>query len=208
MVFSILTSRYSASPESSFDYDIKQIAHKPFEEYLKEKEEGELSDAFWSAALPQSLDTSVGSSPYFHVFLASQVKANDRGFLSKDVLISDLISLRGDIHHLFPKDYLKRHGLERGKYNQIANYVYMQSEINIKVGNKPPVEYFEAINQQIIGDHQLLSGISSEKALLENLKANCIPVSIRYMDINNYADFLAERRLLMAEKIREYYFSL
>jgi hypothetical protein len=208
LVFSILTSRYSASPESSFDYDIKQIAHKPFEEYLKEKEEGELSDAFWSAALPQSLDTSVGSSPYFHVFLASQVKANDRGFLSKDVLISDLISLRGDIHHLFPKDYLKRHGLERGKYNQIANYVYMQSEINIKVGNKPPVEYFEAINQQMIGDLQLLSGISSEKALLENLKANCIPVSIRYMDINNYADFLAERRLLMAEKIREYYFSL
>ena len=145
LVYTILTGRYSGSPESAFDFDIKQIALKPFDDYLKEKEDGELSDAFWNAALPQSLDTSVASSPYFHVFLASQVKANDRGFLSKDVLVSDLISLRGDIHHLFPKDYLKKNGLDRGKYNQIANYVYMQSEINIKVGNKPPKDYFEVV---------------------------------------------------------------
>jgi hypothetical protein len=115
LVYSILTGRYSGSPESVFDFDIKQISAKPFEQYLQEKEEGELSDAFWNASLPQSLDTSVASSPYFHVFLAAQVKANDRGFLSKDVLVGDLISLRGDIHHLFPKDYLKKHGIERSK---------------------------------------------------------------------------------------------
>ncbi len=62
-VYSILTGRYSGSPESFFDFDIKQIAERPFEEYLKEKEEGELSDAFWNAALPQSLDTSVVDLP-------------------------------------------------------------------------------------------------------------------------------------------------
>ena len=101
-VYSVLTGRYSGSPESLFDFDIKQISQKPFDEYLKEKEDGEMSEAFWNASLPQSLDTSVASSPYFHVFLASQVKANDKGFLSKDVTVSDLISLRGDIHHLFP----------------------------------------------------------------------------------------------------------
>jgi len=70
-VYSVLTGRYSGSPESLFDFDIKQISQKPFDEYLKEKEEGELSEAFWNASLPQSLDTSVASSPYFHVFLAS-----------------------------------------------------------------------------------------------------------------------------------------
>src|SRR5690606_33934700 len=127
-VYSILTGRYSGSPESTFDFDIKQISQKSMGEYLREKEEGELSDAFWNTSLPQSLDTSVASSPYFHVYLASQVKSNDRGFLSRDVLVSDLISLRGDIHHLFPKDYLKKNGMGRGQYNQIANYVYMQSE--------------------------------------------------------------------------------
>lgn len=208
LVYTILTGRYSGSPESAFDFDIKQIAHKPFDEYLKEKEDGELSDAFWNAALPQSLDTSVASSPYFHVFLASQVKANDRGFLSKDVLVSDLISLRGDIHHLFPKDYLKKNGLDRGKYNQIANYVYMQSEINIKVGNKPPKDYFEIITSQMADNKMQVSGISTEQELTDNLKMNCVPIEIMQMNIDDYPEFLNLRRKLMATKIKEYYFSL
>jgi hypothetical protein len=208
LVYSILTGRYSGSPESFFDFDIKQISQKPFDEYLKEKEEGELSDAFWNASLPQSLDTSVASSPYFHVFLASQVKANDRGFLSKDVLVGDLISLRGDIHHLFPKDYLKRNGLDRSKYNQIANYVYMQSEINIKVGNKPPKDYFEVITKQMLEQNQQVSGLATEQQLLDNLKMNCVPAEIMQMSIDDYNDFLTLRRKLMATKIKEYYFAL
>lgn len=208
LVYSILTGRYSGSPESTFDFDIKQISQKPFADYLKEKEDGELSDAFWNASLPQSLDTSVASSPYFHVFLASQVKANDKGFLSKDVLVSDLISLRGDIHHLFPKDYLSKHGLDRGKYNQIANYVYMQSEVNIKVGNKPPKDYFELIKSQIQDENRQVSGLSTEQDLLDNLKMNCVPTEIMDMNINDYQDFLTLRRKLMAQKIKAYYFSL
>jgi hypothetical protein len=208
LVYSILTGRYSGSPESSFDFDIKQISQKPFDEYLKEKEEGELSDAFWNASLPQSLDTSVASSPYFHVFLASQVKANDRGFLSKDVLVGDLISLRGDIHHLFPKDYLKKHGLDRSKYNQIANYVYMQSEINIKVGNKPPKDYFEIIKTQMQENNRQVSGLATEQELLENLKMNCVPSEIMEMTIENYNEFLNLRRKQMALKIKDYYFGL
>lgn len=207
-VLSILTGRYSGSPESAFDFDIKQISAKPFDQYLKEKEESELSDAFWNASLPQSLDTSVASSPYFNVYLASQVKSNDKGFLSRDVMVGDLISLRGDIHHLFPKDYLKKNGLDRGNYNQIANYVYMQSEINIKVGNKPPKEYFELLITQMQNGNQQVSGISNEEQLLENLKMNCVPVDIQNMSIDDYNDFLVLRRKLMADKIKDYYHSL
>lgn len=209
LVYSILTGRYSSgSPESVFDFDIKQISTKPFEQYLQEKEEGELSDAFWNASLPQSLDTSVASSPYFHVFLAAQVKANDRGFLSKDVLVGDLISLRGDIHHLFPKDYLKKHGLDRSKYNQIANYVYMQSEINIKVGNKPPKDYFELITTQMLENNKQVSGLSSHQELADNLEMNAVPADIMYMSIEDYNEFLVARRKLMASKIKDYYHSL
>lgn len=208
LVYSILTGRYSGSPESTFDFDIKQISQKPIEDYLKEKEEGELSQAFWTAALPRSLDTSVQSSPFFHVFLAAQVKAGDKGFLSSDILVGDLISLRGDIHHLFPRDYLKKYGLDRSQYNQIANYVYMQSEINIKVGNKPPKEYFGLIKSQIAQQNLHLSGIDSEDALAQNLKMNCVPPVLVEMGIENYAEFLALRRIQMAEKIRAYYFSL
>ncbi len=207
-VYSVLTGRYSGSPETVFDLDIRQISQKSMAEYLQEKEEGELSDAFWHASLPQSMDTSVASSPYFHVYLAAQVKANDKGFLSSDVLVGDLINLRGDIHHLFPKDYLKKHGLGRGDYNQIANYVYMQSEVNIKVGNKPPAEYFGVIREQIRGNNRTISGIGSEQDLLDNLAANCIPASIMEMRMEAYPDFLLERRKLMALKIKGYYGTL
>jgi hypothetical protein len=208
LVYSMLTGRYSGSPESVFDYDIRQIAQKSFDVYLKENENAELSDAFWQFSLPQSLDTSVASSPYFHVFLASQVKANDRGFLSKDVLVGDLISLRGDIHHLFPKDYLKKNDLGRGDYNQIANYVYMQSEINIKVGNKAPNDYFSSIMEQISSGNLHLSGINNLDDLKSNLESNCVPFEIVDMGIDSYQDFLSKRRKLMADKIKNYYFSL
>lgn len=128
--------------------------------------------------------------------------------MSKDVLVGDLISLRGDIHHLFPRDFLKKNGLDRSKYNQIANYVYMQSEINIKVGNKPPKDYFKLISKQMADDNRLVSGLSNQQELLDNLKANGVPASIIDMRIEDYSEFLVEIRKLMAQKIKEYYFSL
>ncbi|MCA0362696.1 MAG: DUF262 domain-containing protein [Bacteroidetes bacterium] len=205
LVYSILTGRYSGSPESAFDFDIKQINSKPIQEILKERETAELSEAFWAASLPQSLDSSVASSPYFHVYLAAQVKAGDKGFFSKDITVADMIQLRGDIHHLFPKDFLKKHGFDKNKYNQIANYVYMQSEINIKIGNKSPQDYFKIIREQMSLASLLITGITTEDQLLENMRMNCIPIQIESMTIDNYSDFLAERRKLMANKIKEYY---
>jgi hypothetical protein len=209
-VLSILTGRYSGSAESIFDYDIKQIAQQSFDDYLKENEEGSLSEAYWNVVLPQSLNTSASAfnSPYFQVYLASQVKANDKGFLSSDITVSDLINHRGDIHHLFPKDYLKRNGMERGKYNQIANFVFMQTEINIKLGNKAPKEYFGIIKNQIAENTLHLSGISSEEQLSKNLNQHCIPTEITQMDATQYEEFLTTRRQLMANKMKEYYFSL
>ena len=207
-VFSMLTGRYSASPESMFDFDIKQIQSRSFSEYLKEKEDADLSDAFWNASLVQSLNSSVSSSPYFNVYLASQVKANDKGFLSKDITVGDLILFRGDIHHIFPKNYLKKEGFERGKYNQIANYVYMQQEVNIQIGDKSPEVYFEKVLNQCHDKELIYGGINDMNELHNNLKSNCIPESIFTMSIGNYEEFLIARRKLMAEKIKNYYHSL
>ncbi|MRX62594.1 GmrSD restriction endonuclease domain-containing protein [Maribacter luteus] len=207
-VYSVLTGRYSGSPESTFDFDIRQIELKSFQDYLQEKEDGELSEAFWNASLVQSLNTSVTSSPYFHVYLASQVRANDKGFLSKEITVGDLITYRGDIHHIFPRNYLKKAGLTRGKYNQIANYVYMQQEVNIQVGAKAPEVYFGEILEQCKGGALKYGGINELDELKTNLGQNCISETIFSMDIDNYEDFLQLRRKLMANKMKEYYFSL
>lgn len=70
-VYSILRGRYSSSPESAFDFDVKQIAPgKDFGEYLANVEAAELSDTFWDFGVVQQLNTSVASSPTFNVFPA------------------------------------------------------------------------------------------------------------------------------------------
>ena len=90
-VMSILTGRYTGSPETAFGLDIRNIGEQNAEAYLDTVERAELSDAFWNVGLPLQMDTSVSSSPYFNVFLASQVKGNDKGFLASDHTVQNLL---------------------------------------------------------------------------------------------------------------------
>ena len=207
-VMSVLTGRYSSSPETAFDFDIKRINSLGIEKYLTDIEEAELSIAFWEAALPQQMNTSVASSPYFKVYLAAQVHGSDTGFLSTNITVSALIAHKGDVHHLFPKNYLKKQGFTKGKYNQIANYVMMQSEINIAVGDKAPSLYFGELFKEADAGLSVYGGISDRAILEKNLRMHCIPSGIEKMGIEDYDDFLQRRRILMAEKIKIYYAKL
>jgi hypothetical protein len=204
-VLTLLTGRYSGSPESKFDFDIKNISQKDFGDYLKEIEDAQLSDAFWNAELIQRLNTSSSTSPVFNVFLASQCYFNDKGFLSKDITVKNLIEQRGDVHHIFPRDLLKKKGLTRGQYNQIANYVYTQSEINIKIGNKPIEKYLQEVKEQCNGGALKYGGITDFNSIIENFKQNAVPLNILEMTMDDYQEFLTQRRKLMAEKMRKYY---
>ncbi|WP_245534698.1 GmrSD restriction endonuclease domain-containing protein [Spirochaeta africana] len=208
-VMSILTSRYTGgSPEGRFDFDIKQIQARGVENYLLDIESAELSEAFWNASLVQSLNTSVASSPYFNTYLAAQVYLHDKGFLSRDISVADLIRYRGDVHHIFPRDLLKRKGLKRGQYNQIANYVYMQSDINIHIGNQAPKDYFGQIIHQCETGTMKYGNISDTADLYQNIEAHCIPKDIFDMTTDDYQKFLEMRRKLIANKLRLYYESL
>lgn len=206
IVLSMLTGRYSGSAESSFDYDIKRFTEQDPVKFVKNTEAGELSDAFWDNILVTRLDTSVASSPYFLVYLMAQVKNNARGFLSKQIDIQSLIEQRGDIHHIFPKKYLQKNGVNNRKdYNQIANYVYTQSEINVKIKDTAPCDYMKLMLAQVAGGELAYGGITDPDDLQRNLTENCIPEGFETMDIWDYAMFLDQRRTLMARYIRDYY---
>lgn len=206
IVLSMLTGRYSGSAESAIDYDIKRFTEQDPVQFVKTTEAGELSDAFWNTVLVQRLDTSVASSPYFLVYLMAQVKRNARGFLSKQITVQSLIEQRGDIHHIFPKKYLQKNGIDNRKdYNQIANYVYTQSEINIKIKDDAPCDYMARMKQQVSGEGSFYGGISSMEDLEANLAENCVPIEFMGMDVFDFQVFLDMRRTLMAKYIREYY---
>lgn len=208
-VMSVLTGRYTASPESAFGLDIHNFDEQDADSYLDTVERAELSDAFWSVGLPQQMDTPVASSPYFNVFLASQIWGNDKGFLSSEHTVQNLIEGLSNIHHVFPQNYLKKEGLTRSRYNQIANYVVMQSEINIAISDNSPATYFQALWEQCENGKLRYGGIADADQLRENLSAHCIPYEMMSKaTAQDYDEFLGQRRSLMATKIRDYYRSI
>ena len=205
-VMSVLTGRYASSPETAFGLDIHNFDGQDVGSYLDTVERAELSDAFWDVGLPQQMDTPVASSPYFNVFLASQVWGNDKGFLSCEHTVRNLIEGLSDVHHVFPRNYLKKEGLPRNRYNQIANYVVMQSEINIAISDRSPATYFQALWQQCENGKLHYGGITDADQLRENLSAHCIPHEMmNEATARDYDKFLQQRRFLMAIKIRDYY---
>ena len=109
----------------------------------------------------------------------------------------------------FPKEYLKQGGLGKGQYNQVANYAYVQSEINIKIGKKAPDDYLGyVLNVQCEGGQCLYGGITDIADFKKNLEENCIPFETVEMDESNYEEFLQKRRELISSRLKQYYFSL
>ncbi len=199
---SVLRGRYSGSPESQFDFDIRQIDGRGVAAYVESVIPNELPESFWTGMLPQFMDTSSIKSPYFLCYKAAQVKLGDKGFLSRDITVTDLLLNRADVHHVYPRQYLKNLGLSSATYNQIANYVIAQNEINIAVGAKAPNVYFGELAQQVSGHPARYGGIVDRQQLVDNLQANCLSPNMLNGEIKDFREFLEERRKLMALKIK------
>ena len=208
-ILTTLTSRYISSPESVMESDIKAINDRGFIDFFKDVENAVLSDTFWEIGLVQNLETSAINSPYFNVFLAAQIHSGDRALFSSSTKVTDLISVAGDVHHIFPREYLKQNGVvDRSKYNQVANYVYLDTQVNISIGKKAPSEYFKAALEQCSSDEMRVGTIKNEADFYSNLEANCIPRDVVNMTYTDYEEFLLARRKLMAAKIKKYYWSI
>ena len=63
----------------------------------------------------------------------------------------------------------------------------------------------DKVKTQIASNTYDISTIDSEDLLLENLLQNDIPLSIQQASFNDYEEFLKERRVLMAKRIKNYY---
>lgn len=58
----MLRGRYSSSPESMFDYDIRLISAHSVMQYCNSVIPTELPDSFWTGMLPQLMTTSVNAT--------------------------------------------------------------------------------------------------------------------------------------------------
>lgn len=204
LAISLLTGRHSGSFETQFEQDIKRIQSAgDMAKFIATLEEQELSDVFWSSTLVDEFDKPTTNNPFWHMFIAAQNKLLKQGFLSKNNIARDLAT--DDVHHIFPKNYLVKHGYDKTKYNRIANFVHLRNDINISVGDLAPRDYLSDILSSK-NDHH--SDITGEDELKSNFSDNAIPILLMKAVAVDYEEFLKQRQRLMAKMLKEYYRSL
>ena len=203
-IMSVMTGRYSGSPETRYDQDIRQIKIEGVSTHVKNVCGATFSDQYWTALLPSQMNTSAARSPYWSTFQAAQAALGTKGFLSSDISCRDLIENRGDAHHLYPKNYMKSREYARGEYNQIANLVLTQQEINIAIGDKPPIKYFAELVAQCSGGAKKYGNITDLSHLKTNLQSHAVPLELLESEIP-FPEYLELRRIAMARIIKQYF---
>ena len=201
LAISLMTGRHSGSFETQFEQDIKRIQSTgDMAKFVATLEEQELSDVFWSSTLVDEFDKPTTNNPFWHMFIAAQNKLLKQSFLSKNNIARDLAT--DDIHHIFPKNYLVKHGYDKSKYNRIANFVHLRNDINISVSDLAPSEYLGDI---LSGGNNHHSDIVNEAEMINNFEDNAVPKILLQAEVDDYDEFLQQRQVLMAEMVREYY---
>lgn len=199
ILMTALTKRYGSSPESGFDRDLRLISEANEIDQLKELFDNEfaqnLTDEFWDMTLPNSLQAQTTQLTNWRIFQMAQIHARAHAWLEKDKYTADTIQEQGNIHHIFPKAYLKKNGFKQEEYNQVANYVWITQPRNLQISDYAPKNYMS--NKETMQYHSD-----------ENDKENAIPATLRSYDFHNYHQFLQERRILMAQLIKELFESL
>lgn len=204
LVISLLTGRHSGSFETLFEHDIKLVvARGDLESFVRTLEEQTLTDVYWSSTLPDAFDKANVSNPFWNLFVAAQYKLNEPSFLSDSNKVVDMTTAQ--IHHIFPKSYLVKHGVDRSSYNKIANFVFLRDDINNKISDMEPAQYLDKIRKY---DGAFGSDIANENMLYDNLKSNAIPSSVLTATHEDFSKFMEERRKLMAQMIKNYYRTL
>ena len=77
--------------------------------------------------------------------------------------------------------------------------------MNKEIGEAAPNEYFATAFRQCETKAIEIGNISDFTMLKNNMAENAIPESIVNMTVDNYEDFLVQRRRLMAKMIERYY---
>lgn len=178
--------RYSGSAESSLDQDLKALSQpNPFTlllENIKQKV-GRLEIS------AEDLDDANINNPLFlAVYLSCRnqkaedwftgVRLTSTGFGSSHYL---------EYHHIFPKALLKN-DFKRRDINEIANMAFLSSKANKIISKTNPAIYLAEIYKR-------------NPALLEN---QFVPCDKKLWPVNQFEEFLAERRTLLAEGINSY----
>jgi hypothetical protein len=202
-----VTGRYSGSPESQFEQDLRLVAEAKgadgWLDALDEVLQREMSEDFFTNRLASILDARSWRNLGLLAYEASLVlldapmlfSPTDETVASR--LDPKVVTVRGvERHHLFPKNWVRTsfgvsgHALN-GLADRPANASWVDWIENNEISDLPPAEYYE--------EHA--DRLTSEQ-LERQIELHALPDGWHLME---YEKFLGERRALMAGVIAQGY---
>jgi hypothetical protein len=190
-VHSALWGRFSGSTETSLQQDYEAVERGGVDSLISTLERvrgGRL------AIGPDDFAGSTrGSRFYPLLYLLTRVDgARDfgSGLELRAELLGKLTSLQ--VHHIFPKALLRKHGFDRNEINALANFCFLTQDTNLKIGMRNPAEYLPEVQAKHPGV----------------LESQWIPTDPELWRVERYSDFLAARRELLAASAQSFLESL
>jgi hypothetical protein len=202
LFMSLLTGRYTSSPESRYETDLKLLPEgsdpAAFVKALRDIELATLTDDYWAKTLPLELSTSASRGPSLFAYYAALVLCEAKALFSKgkvaDLLDPPAIGNKRPLerHHLFPKRHLHKIEVkELRDTNQIANYALVEWDDNIAISDIPPKEYWPKYAARF-----------SAEELKDMMHWHALPEGWQEM---SYQSFLVARRPMIAQVIKQGY---
>lgn len=181
-VHSFLLGRYAGSTESVLARDLNCIADGLGIDgllNLLKLSRGDLTirpEDFWG--------WSIGARFYPLLYLLTRTN-HSRDWSSNIELRNNLLGKNStlDVHHIFPKDILYKAGKSKSIVNSLANYAFLTKDTNLEISNRYPEEYLPQYQKKCPG----------------SIESHWIPMDTKLWEIENYEQFLAQRRILLAE---------
>jgi hypothetical protein len=200
------TGRYTGAFESRFEQDAARLSDlKPgdadgYIQILSKIVDDTLTADYWSITLPNELATSASKSPALLAYIAALNILDADALLSTGKVrgrLDPAITAKKGIerHHIFPRAYLRTELkiTDNREINQIANMALVEWADNIAISDDAPEVYWPA---------QLAAKNLPAEMLARQRHWHALPDGWENMD---YPGFLAARRKLMGQVVRDAY---
>ena len=195
---SALTAFYVGSFESDFERQLNDVAAlgsaDEFVAYFEREIAALLTDDYFRVTLPQNYDANEATGPSWQGFVAAQVVLGVKVLFSTAPL-AQLLTMGSsgkknalDKHHLFPDHYLKERGYFSNRSNR-ANFTYLDYQNNIYIQDDAPQDYVPRYRDAL-----------GEDKFKRCCREHALPEGFESMD---YEEFLAQRRVLMAQLVKD-----
>ena len=189
----LLWGRYSASTESVLNKDLEAIeaADSTGEHGALDNLINLLRENRGDLRLHESDFSGSTKGNRFYPLLYMMTRAcHARDWGTGDELTNHLLGHLStlQIHHIFPKKVLYDAGYSKREVNAIANFTFLTQETNLEVSKRDPAEYLPHYEKRTPGA----------------VTSHWIPTDPRLWKIENYREFLAARRALLADAANEF----